>query len=559
MNSRILRNPRVVATLMNQALVFLTLCCVLFLPISSSVQSTEVPSVFGYHPVLRSDQSDLPKYDSEGRVVYLSNTTYTLNLYVGGWPKNVTCVRIVENAVSCESGSGQYKADLPVTTPSWFDDHNCSVRNASGREDGVCADIDHVKTITVSFSEFGLGRNALFYFCTPAPAAGGLCNITQFLVHQGTYPWLTLSVEYLKIETTIELPLPVRIILIVILLMLSGLFSGLNLGLMSLDLTSLKIVMESGTKKQKWCAKKIYPVRKHGNYLLCTILFSNVAVNSTITVLMGDITSGAVAVVMSTIGIVIFGEIIPQAICSRFGLYIGAGTIWLTYICMVLTFPVSFPLSFILNRILGQELGASYNRNELLQLLKITKGKTDIKDEEVDIIFGALCLKEKSVQDVMTKLANVYCLDIECVLNFDTIQEIYESGHSRIPIYEGSKHNIVGLLYTRNLAFLDPEDEMTLRQYHTFYQHQPLEEWPEIKLDVMLERFVNERRHLAVVKYVNNDDLDKDPFYEVKGIITLEDIIEEILQREIVDESDRYGESREFTMSMVVHVHRSVC
>ena len=535
---------------MNQALVFFTLCCVLYLPVSSSVQGNEVPSVFGYHPVPRSDQSDLPKYDIGGRVVFLSNTTYTLNLYVSGWPKNVTCVRMVESAVSCESGSGQYKVDLPVTTPSWFDDHNCSVRNASGREDGVCADIDHVKTITVSFSELGLGRSALFYFCVPASAAaGGLCNITQFLVHQGTYPWLTLSVEYLKVETTIEFPLAVRIILIGILLVLSGLFSGLNLGLMSLDLTSLKIVMESGSKKQKWCAKKIYPVRKHGNYLLCTILFSNVAVNSTITVLMGDITSGPVAVVMSTIGIVIFGEIIPQAICSRFGLYIGAGTIWLTYICMVLTFPVSFPLSFILNRILGQELGASYNRNELLQLLKITKGKTDIKDEEVDIIFGALCLKEKSVQDVMTKLANVYCLDIECVLNFDTIQEIYESGHSRIPIYEGSKHNIVGLLYTRNLAFLDPEDEMTLRQYHTFHQHQPLEEWPEIKLDVMLERFVNERRHLAVVKYVNNDDLDKDPFYEVKGIITLEDIIEEILQREIVDESDRYGESSEFTVN----------
>ena len=533
-------------------LILYVLCCVLFIPVTTSLQDNKNPSVFGFHPILKLGQE--PAVDNEGRFIFLSNDTYTLNLYVEGWSKNVSCVRIVENAESCESDSGQFKEDIPVSESSWFIDHNCS--DSSGGQEDECGSINHVKSITVSFSNFDLKRNALFYFCVPAWQARGLCNSTRLLVHQGRYTWLTLSVRYILVEPVIELPLAVRIIFIAILLVLSGLFSGLNLGLMSLDLTSLKIVMESGTKRQKWCAKKIYPVRKHGNYLLCTILFSNVAVNSTITVLMGDLTSGIVAIIGSTFGIVIFGEIIPQAICSRFGLYIGAGTIWLTYFCMVVTFPISFPLSFILNRILGQELGASYNRNELLQLLKITKGKTDIKDEEVDIIFGALCLKDKTVEDVMTKMPNVYCLDVNRVLNFDTIQEIYDSGHSRIPIYEGSKHNVIGLLYTRNLAFLDPEDEMTMHQYHTFYQHKPLDEWPDTKLDVMLERFVNEHRHLAVVKWIDDTDEDKDPVYEVRGIVTLEDIIEEILQREIIDESDRFGKIwYSLVCSIVIFIH----
>lgn len=85
---------------------------------------------------------------------------------------------------------------------------------------------------------------------------------------------------------------------------------------MALDRTELKIYENTGTEKEKRYAKAISPVRNHGNYLLCTLLLGNVLVNSTLTILLDDLTSGVVAVVGSTVGIVIFGEIIPQA---RFG------------------------------------------------------------------------------------------------------------------------------------------------------------------------------------------------------------------------------------------------
>ena len=81
---------------------------------------------------------------------------------------------------------------------------------------------------------------------------------------------------------------------------------------MALDRTELKIYENTGTDKEKQYAKAITPVRNHGNYLLCTLLLGNVLVNSSLTILLDDLTSGIVAIIGSTVGIVIFGEIIPQ-------------------------------------------------------------------------------------------------------------------------------------------------------------------------------------------------------------------------------------------------------
>lgn len=291
-------------------------------------------------------------------------------------------------------------------------------------------------------------------------------------------------------EKSSLLPLWLQIILVSCLLFLSGMFSGLNLGLMALDPMELRIVQSCGTDKEKRYARKIEPIRRKGNYLLCSLLLGNVLVNTTLTILLDDlIGSGFGAVVASTVGIVIFGEIVPQALCSRHGLAVGANTILLTKFFMLLTFPLSFPISKLLDCVLGQEIGTVYNREKLVEMLKVTEPYNDLVKEELNMIQGALELRTKTVEDVMTPLNNCFMIKSDAVLDFNTMSEIMESGYTRIPVYEDERSNIVDILYVKDLAFVDPDDCTTLKTVTKFYNHPVHFVFHDTKLDAMLEEF----------------------------------------------------------------------
>ncbi|RWS13250.1 metal transporter CNNM4-like protein, partial [Dinothrombium tinctorium] len=356
-------------------------------------------------------------------------------------------------------------------------------------------------------------------------------------VHQGSDSWMTIEVKKRL------MPIPVQISLIVLCLLLCSLFSGLNLGLMALDLNELQVISSCGTDAEKRYAKMIKPVRKHGNYLLCTLLFSNVLVNSIQTVLLENLTSGLIAVIGSTLSIVIIGEIIPQSICSRHGLAVGANTIYLTYFFMILTFPMSLPISLILDKILGKEIGNVYDRERLTEYLRVTKDYNKIEMDEVNIIKGALRFKKIKVSEVMTNLEDVFMLPHNAILDFHTMSEIQKRGFSRIPIYEGERKNIIALLFARDLAFVDPDDKIPLKMVTNFYKHPLIYVFDDVTLDIVLNEFKEGRSHLAIVRKIYLDT-DSDPRYEVIGIVTLEDVIEEVLQVEIMDETDTLTDNR---------------
>ncbi|XP_053276679.1 metal transporter CNNM4 [Pleuronectes platessa] len=340
------------------------------------------------------------------------------------------------------------------------------------------------------------------------------------------------------------LPIWLQVIIIAFLLVLSGMFSGLNLGLMALDPMELRIVQSCGTEKEKKYARKIEPIRRKGNYLLCSLLLGNVLVNTTLTILLDDLTnSGIGAVIASTVGIVVFGEIIPQALCSRHGLAVGANTIMVTKLFMLLTFPLSWPISKLLDCVLGQEIGTVYNREKLVGMLKVTEPYNDLVKEELNMIQGALELRTKTVEDVMTPIGNCFMIHSDTVLDFNTMSEIMESGYTRIPVYEDERSNIMDVLFVKDLAFVDPDDCTTLKTITKFYNHPVHFVFHDTKLDSMLEEFKKGKSHLAIVQKVNNEG-EGDPFYEVCGLVTLEDVIEEIIKSEILDESDLYTDNR---------------
>ncbi|CAH8580048.1 unnamed protein product [Schistosoma rodhaini] len=338
--------------------------------------------------------------------------------------------------------------------------------------------------------------------------------------------------------TTTLMPLWVQIILIILLFFLSGLFSGLNLGLMSLDKTELKIIESAGSHNEKSYAKAIRPVREKGNLLLCTLLLGNVLVNTSLTILMDDLTgNGLFAVIGSTIGITLLGEIMPQAVCSRNGLAIGAKTLWLTKLFMLLTFPIAFPISFLLDKILGEEIGQVYSREKLGVLIREQALAGTVAADEMNIITGALALTTKTVADVMTPLSDAFMLSYSANLDFHTMNEIFSNGYTRIPVYENDRQNIRSVLNVKDLAFINTDDKVPVSTVCDFYNRSIIIVLDTTNLGMMLKEFRQGRAHMAFVERLVTEG-DCDPYREMIGLVTLEDVIEEIIQAEIVDETD---------------------
>lgn len=318
----------------------------------------------------------------------------------------------------------------------------------------------------------------------------------------------------------------------------SGLFSGLTLGLLGLDKVTLEILRDSGSPAQKRHAQIILPVRERGNLLLCTLLLGNVCVNSGISILTSDLFNGMIGFFSSSIMITLFGEIIPQSICSRHGLMIGAYTAWFVKIMMVVLFPVAYPLSFILDKALGAEMGTIYTKRELKKLIELHathQAKSGLGKSEAAILGGALEYREKRVQSIMTPISEVFMLEISEKLDVDTMTKLWESGHSRVPVYRTDRHSIIGILYTKDLILLNPEDAIPLQTIVSFYGHEVTRVFEDTQLEDVLSIFKTGRTHIAIVQRVNNEG-GGDPFYETLGIVTLEDVIEEIIQDEIADE-----------------------
>ncbi|HDL02254.1 MAG TPA: DUF21 domain-containing protein [Candidatus Pacearchaeota archaeon] len=314
------------------------------------------------------------------------------------------------------------------------------------------------------------------------------------------------------------------LVAIVFLVLFSGLFSGLTLGLLGLDKTELERKIKLGDKK----AKKVYSIRKKGNLLLCTLLLGNVAVNSAIAILLGGVIAGVIAGVMATGLIVIFGEILPQAFVSRYALDIGARTAWLVRIFIIILYPVCWPISKFLDKMLGDEMATVWSRSELKEIIKHHRKSRDSKldDDEERILLGALSFSDKYVKDVRVSRSRVFAVDIDQVINRSFLSKMKKSGFSRFPVYEESIDNFKGVLFLKDLI-----GAANKKKVRNIYRKRKLVFQEDEKLDAVLKVFIKKKIHLAAV-------FNKEKEFE--GVITLEDIVEEIFNLEIVDEDDVY-------------------
>ncbi|MBW6440998.1 hemolysin family protein [Patescibacteria group bacterium] len=314
-------------------------------------------------------------------------------------------------------------------------------------------------------------------------------------------------------------------IIIIALLVLSAIFSGLTLGFFSLNKEDLKRKAELGNIE----ARKVYAIRMNGNLLLSTLLIGNVAVNSALSIFLGGIVSGVFAGIIATLLIVIFGEIIPQAIFSRHALKFGAKFAWLVKLFIFIFYPITMPIVYALNRGLGEEIPTIYSKGELMRIIEDHEGSTesDIDIDEEKIIKGALSYSSKTVDDILTPRTEIFALSVEQKLNKNKVDLICKKGHSRIPVYEKDLDNIVGILYAKDLLIKNYKNKSVGDMARDSIIFVDIDK----PLDDLLNAFKKTKNHLFIV-------LDKHGV--VSGIVTIEDVIEEIIGSEIVDEYDQH-------------------
>ena len=338
------------------------------------------------------------------------------------------------------------------------------------------------------------------------------------------------------------------------------------LGLLSLDTTNLEVLQEAGDEEEQKYAKVISPLRKSGNLLLCTLLLGNTLVNTMLSILLASRLNSWQGFVASTFLILIFGEILPQATCSKYGLMVGARTHYLTKLFMFLLFPLTYPISWCLDKLLGGDFGILYNRGELKRLIEIHVQKQDISEqgaildaEDQVMLTGVLDYKQKVVKDVMTRLEKVFMVDVQTRLSFETILDIYKSGYTRIPVYEKSRDNVVGILYAKDLILVDPRDEVEVRTILAFHEKKVIKVLDTTALNIVFRMFKTSYVHLLVAVHLDENtdmwiqNVDKMNHtlqcpQRVVGIITLEDVLEEVIKAEIVDESDRFTDNLQNTL-----------
>ena len=314
-------------------------------------------------------------------------------------------------------------------------------------------------------------------------------------------------------------------LLSIILITGSALFSGLTLGYFSLNTEVLARRAKLGDKE----ALAIYPLRKRGNLLLTTLLLGNVAVNTALSIYLGSIASGLVAGIVATALIFMFGEIIPQAVISRHALWFGSRLAPLVRTIMYVLFPITYPIALMLDKLLGEEVPNLYSKNELMQIVSELEDSehSDLDADEERIVHGALQFSHTTVREVMTVREKVVFFDEHEILDHDFIEAISDHAYSRYPIYSGNQDNIIGILYTKEL--LSESGDIAICDTEEAFVRDFLVARPGEKLDIVLGRMLKKKQHMGIVLTKNN---------QFQGVVTLEDIIEEIIQYEIMDEND---------------------
>jgi len=375
-------------------------------------------------------------------------------------------------------------------------------------------------------------------------------------------------------------------------LLWSAIMAGLTVGLMSIDEFRLALIKETGSETEKKQVANVEYLLEDRHYLLVVILASNCVAMEALPLLMDRLMPKAAVVPVSVTFLLIFAEVIPQAVCLSDPLKYGSffsSMLWaLSWLLYIFAKPITILLEYCVEDPDGNVL---FTRKEMHAVIDMHAASQSITVPEVNplaielgtlnlsgekeagklspkrrspgkspspnevvildqdtatIMKGALKMKSKTVSCAYTPLSKVFMLAQDQVLDDDTISKLIDRGHSRIPVYAESKTHVVGIFLVKRLIGVNMHDPETAYKVGDFVDGLPLVFPSNLPLLEALNLFQTGHSHLAIVTNFPHEvirsmkleqPLSKD--VSLKGIITLEDVIEELIQEEIEDEADR--------------------
>ncbi len=321
----------------------------------------------------------------------------------------------------------------------------------------------------------------------------------------------------------------VLLVFLIVLIGLSAFFSATETAFMSLNRVKVKNMAATGDKR----ARRVLRLVEKSDTLLSTVLIGNNIVNiasasiATVLFVKYFADKGAtLSTAVMTVVVLIFGEVTPKGIAKeipeRFALTVSGVIEGLSVLFT--------PLNFLLVKLKGSIKGmfkfseeTGITEDELLTIVDEAEQEGGIDSEESELIRNAIEFTDRAAKDILTPRIDVTAADIEITAN--ELEALFrESGFSRIPVYRDTVDNIVGIVNEKHFHNQRALGEVTVEQVMQPALFVP----PSVKISALLNQMQHKKTHMAVVV---------DEFGGTEGIVTLEDIVEELVG-EIWDEHD---------------------
>lgn len=330
-----------------------------------------------------------------------------------------------------------------------------------------------------------------------------------------------------------------QIILLVILLVLSGFFSMSETALMSLSKIRIRHMVEEGVKGSKLVEKLI----EDPNRLLGAILIGNnivnigasaIATSLAVKIFNGSESAVAVATAIMTVLVLIFGEITPKSIAKQKSEQVALKVSKPVQFCVAVFKPfvaMFTAISSIFIRLFGGDPKATepfITEEELKTMVGVSEEEGVLEDVEKEMIFNVFDFADLQVKDVMVQRVDVTAIDVNDGYE-EILKVIKEDQFSRIPVYDDTIDDIVGVLNVKDLIIADKRD---CKFKVTDYMREPLYTFEFKKITELFNEMKKSRNHMAVVL---------DEYGGTVGIVTIEDVVEEI----VGDIEDEYDKERE--------------